>query len=179
MLARRRTRTLGATAVLVAAALVLGVVAAPGQPGHVKAVKKITATGAGTVKLGKTFKQLRAAGLVGRLRHGCELGGPNTRSARLRAPLKGGVDFTPTSPRKAMTISVTGGGEAHGVGIGDTLADIKAAYPKAKVDHGTEKTFGITRVKIPRNGGGRLAFSVSVDSGRIDLIGVPDLAFCE
>ncbi len=181
MLTRSLTRTLGTAAALASAgAVAIGTAGAEGGAGDAAATKQITAEGVGRVKLGKTFRRLRSAGLVSRLGPGCELGGPNTRSAKLRAPLKGTVDFTTRNPpRRARTILVRAGGEARGVGIGDKLADIKAAFPKAKVDHRSEEVFGITRVKIPRNGGGPLAFSVDVDSGMIDMIGIPDLAFCE
>ena len=65
------------------------------------------------------------------------------------------------------------------MGIGGTIAQITAAYPKAKVDHGTEEVFGITLVKIPKNGGGRISFAVDVDSDKITQIGVPSIPFCE
>jgi hypothetical protein len=172
-----RTRTpLAATALLT---LALGAAAAPAETSR-SADQKITAAGVGKVKVGKTFTSLRAAGLVGRMRPGCELGGPDTRSARLKAPLKGFVDLTTRQrPRKVRSISITGGATARGVGIGGTIAQIKAAYPKAKVDRGTEDVFGITLVKIPRNGGGRISFAVDVDSKKVTRIGVPFIPFCE
>src|SRR5215217_1237513 len=172
-----RTRTpLAATALLT---LTIGAAAAPAETSR-SADRKITAAGAGQVKLGRTFTSLRAAGLVGRLRPGCELGGPDTRSARLKAPPKGFVDLTTRQrPRKVRSISITGGATARGVGIGGTIAQIKAAYPKAKVDHGTEDVFGITLVKIPKDGGGRIHFAVDVRSKKITRIGVPSIPFCE
>ena len=145
----------------------------------VAAAAKITPTGVGSVKLGETFSQLRAQHLVGPLHKGCELAGPNTRSASLLAPLKGGVDFTMSTPRKVVDISIRGGATARGVGIGATIAQIKAAYPKAKVDHSTEHTFAITLVRIPKNGGGRLQFAVDTMTHRVTFIGVPAIPFCE
>ena len=103
-----------AVSAAIATTLALGPAAATAA-----APQKITFSGVGQVKLGMTFKQLREKGLVGKLRKGCELGGPNTRSARLRSPLKGTVNFSLTNPRKATDITVTGGAEARGVGIGD------------------------------------------------------------
>ncbi len=172
-----RTRTsLAATALL---SLAFGAAVAPAETSR-RADQKITSAGVGKVKVGRTFRSLRAAGLVGKLRPGCELGGPQTRSARLKAPLKGFVDLTTRQrPRKVRSISITGGATARGVGIGGTIAQIKAAYPKAKVDHGTDQTFGITLVKIPKNGGGRIHFAVDVDSKQINQIGVPVIPFCE
>jgi hypothetical protein len=172
-----RTRIpLAATAVIT---LVIGAAAAPAETSR-SADQKITAAGVGKVKLGRTFTSLRAAGLVGRLRPGCELGGPGTRSARLKAPLEGFVDLTTRQrPRKVRSISITGGATARGVGIGGTLAQIKAAFPKAKVDHGTEEVFGITLVKIPKDGGGRIQFAVDVGTKKITRIGVPSIPFCE
>jgi hypothetical protein len=173
----RITRTIVATAAL--GALALAPSAAPGDAGRAAALKKITAAGVGQVKLGKTFTQLHGAGLVGRLRPGCELSGPNVRFAKLKAPLSGTVDFTRTSPRRAKRVTVRGGAAARGVGIGATISDIKTAFPKATVDHTTEQLFGITLVKVPKDGGGRIQFAVDVDTDKTTLIAVPRLAFCE
>lgn len=140
---------------------------------------KITPRGVDGVKLGATYAQLRARHLVGRIGKGCELAGPNARSASLRRPLKGSVDFTMTTPRKVTDISIRGGATARGVGIGATIAQIKAAYPKAKVDHSTDHTFAITLVRIPKNGGGRLQFAVDTMTHRTVIIGVPAIPFCE
>jgi hypothetical protein len=168
------TRAIAATATLGALAIVPS--AAPGERA---AAKKITAAGVGQVKLGRTFRELRDAGLVGRLREGCELSGPNTRFARLKAPLSGTVDFTRTSPRRAKRVTVRGGAKARGVGIGAKIPQIKAAFPKAKLDHSTEQLFGITLVRIPADGGGRIQFAVDVDTDKTTRIAVPRLAFCE
>jgi hypothetical protein len=173
----RLARTLLATAALGALAIAPAA-ARPGNAGSA-ALKKITPAGVGQVKLGKTFAQLRDAGLVGRLRPGCELSGPNTRFARLKAPLSGAVDFTRTSPRRAKRVTVRGGAEARGVGIGATIAQIQSRFPKAIVDRSTEALFGITLVKVPKDGGGRIQFAVDVDTGKTTLIAVPRLAFCE
>src|SRR3954453_512790 len=133
-------RTLVVSAV---AALALGPAAAIAA-----APKKITPAGVGQVKLGKTFKALRQQGLVGKLRNGCELA-PNPRTARLRSPLRGAVNFTQSNPRKVTDITIRSGAKARGVGVGDTLADIKAKFPKRKVDHSQEGVFGLTFVHIP------------------------------
>jgi hypothetical protein len=172
---QRLTRNIAATATVGALAIVPA--AAPGESGHA-AAKRITAAGVGNVKLGKTFRQLRDAGLVGRLRAGCELA-ENTRSARLKAPLKGQVNFTQSAPRKVTDITISGGAKARGVGIGATIAQIKAKFPKAIVDHSTETVFRITLVRIPKSGGGRIKFAVDVDTHKVTLIGVPFIAFCE
>ena len=141
--------------------------------------KHITPSGVGKVKLGKTYRQLQHRHLIGRIRHGCELGGPNTRTARLRAPLKGSVNFTLTKPRKVTDITIRGGAKARGVGIGATIQQIKAAFPKAKVDHSTDHTFLLTLVRIPKSGGGRLMFAVDTKTHKATLIGIPIIAFCE
>lgn len=152
--------------------------AAPADTG-LAAAKTITASGVDGVKLGKTYRRLREQGLVKKIRRGCELGGPNTRSARLRAPLKGQVNFTPQSPRRVTDITVGGGARARGVGIGAKIPAIKAAYPKAKVDHRTDEVLALTLVKIPKNGAGKLQFGVSTKTKQVTVIGVPFIAFCE
>jgi hypothetical protein len=143
------------------------------------ATARITAHRVGRVHLGDKQATLQAKGLVGRLRPGCELAGPGTRVARLRAPLHGTVQLTTSAARKVTSIQVTGGAAARGVGIPATVADIKAAFPKAKVDHSTEATFDFTLVRVPKSGGGRIAFAVDTSSGKVTLIGVPALAVCE
>jgi hypothetical protein len=140
--------------------------------------KKITPKGVDGVRIGRTFQALRQDGLVGRLRPGCKLA-ENTRSARLKKPLKGSVDFTQSDPRKVVDISIRGGGKARGVGVGSRARAIRRAYPRAKFDHSTESVFGITLVKVPKSGGGRLQFAVDPDTHKVTLIGVPFIAFCE
>lgn len=161
-------------AAVAVAALALGPGAATAA-----APKKITAAGVGQVKLGKTFQEMRDKRLVGKLRDGCELSGPNTKFSKLRSPLKGTVDWTKTATRKVRRVNITGGAKARGVGVGDTLADIKNAFPKAKVDHSTETLFGVTLVRIPKNGGGKMAFLVRTTTKKITLISVPNVSFCE
>ncbi len=166
------------TSVAAATAIVLGTAVAPAVT--VRATpKKITPTGVGAVTIGKSYTALRAARLVGPIGPGCELAGPQARSATLRSPLKGSVDFTQTSPRRVTTIAVRGGATARGVGIGASLAKIKQAFPKAVVDTSTEATFGITLVKVPKSGGGRLQFAVDTTTKKVTLIAVPRIAFCE
>src|SRR4051794_33555591 len=162
-----------------AAVLAVAATSAPAEPSVHAAAAKITASGVGAVKLSATYTALRQKGLIGKIHPGCELGGPNTRSANLKSPLKGQVNFTLHSPRKVTDITVTGGAKARGVGVGDKIPAIKAAFPKAKVDHSTDDTFEITLVRIPKNGGGKMVFGVSTKSKRVTLIGVPFIAFCE
>jgi len=122
---------------------------------------------------------LRAQHLVGKITKGCELAGPNARSAPLSGPLKGSVDFTMTSPRKVTDIGVRGGATARGVGIGASIAKVKAAYPKARVDHSTDHTFGVTLVRVPKTGRGELEFAVDTKTHKVMVIGIPLIAFCE
>lgn len=143
------------------------------------APQKITPSGVGAVKLGRTYTQLRAAHLVGLIGPGCEIAGENIRSASLRAPLKGSVNFTQTTARRVQTMTVRGGATARGVGIGASTATIKHAFPKAIVDHSTDKILGITLVKIPESGGGRLRFAVSTKTNKVTLIGIPKVPICE
>jgi hypothetical protein len=160
---------------LVVAAFAAGATAAPAAA---PAPQKITSKGVGQVKLGKTFATLRQQGLVGKLRKGCELAA-NTRSARLRAPLSGSVNFTQSNPRKATDITIRGGAEARGVGIGDSIADIKAAFKKRRIDHSQEPVFGLTFAFVPNKNNPRLMFAVDVNTKKITLIGTPIIALCE
>jgi hypothetical protein len=159
-------------------AVVVAAGAAPNRAGIAK-VAAITPAGVGKVKVGETYAKLRAQHLVGKITTGCEAAGPNARAARLLAPLKGGVDFTLSTPRKVTDISIRGGARARGVGIGATIAQIKAAFPKARVDHSTDHLFAITLVRIPKNGGGRLQFGVDTRTHKTVVIGIPFIAFCE
>ena len=164
---------------LLAAVLVFGVGIAAFAAAQSDEPQRITRNGVGELRVGMTQKQARDMGLVGRIRPGCELSGPDARGARLKAPLKGSVNYTKDKPRTVRDITIKGGAEARGVGIGDRIRDIKDAYPKAKVDHSTDETFALTLVKIPRDGGGKLRFGVSTETHKITLIGVPFIAFCE
>jgi hypothetical protein len=145
------------------------------------AAAKITPVRVDGVHLGDTHADLRARGKVGPIRPGCELGGPNTRSAKLKAPLKGSVNYTLSSPRKVDSITITGGARARGVGIGSKIPAILAKFPNAKVDHSTDQVFQLTLVKTPKrpHSGGRIMFGVSTQTKRTTIIGVPFIAFCE
>jgi hypothetical protein len=168
----------GTTLIAVGAASVTAS-AMPSTTASAAAAAHITPTGVGAVTLGATHTSLHARHLVGKLIKGCELSGPNARSARLTAPLKGTVDFTPTAPRKVTDIVVTGGAKARGVGVGAGIAAIKAVFPKATVDHSTDQTFGLTFVTIPKSGGGKLQFAVSTHTHKVTLIGIPFIPVCE
>ncbi|HEX6585104.1 MAG TPA: hypothetical protein VF056_16000 [Thermoleophilaceae bacterium] len=167
---------------LVPAALVAAAAVAIASPpaAHDSAAAVITPNRVDGIHVGDTHADLRARGKVGPLRPGCELGGPNTRSARLLAPLKGSVNYTLTTPRKVTDITVTRGARARGVGIGATIAAIKAKFPNAKVDHSTDQVFQLTLVTTPRRAnGGRIMFGVSTQTHKTTIIGVPGIGFCE
>jgi hypothetical protein len=178
MTPHRASRALTTAAVLGIGVLAACAAVAPAETGYASAAR-ITGAGVDGVKLGMTFQTLRQRGLVGRIRRGCELSGPNARSARLLSPLRGAVDFTLTTPRKARFITIRGGARARGVGVGSTISAIKAAFPRARVNHSTDATFGITLVTIPRSGGGKFQFGVSTSTHKTTLIGIPVIPFCE
>ena len=178
MSTRRLAHIVVPTATLVAVgAVAIGSVAAPAETRNAPA-KRITRLGVDGVQLGMTHRQLRRRGLVGRIRPGCELA-ENTRSARLLPPLRGQVNYTLRNPRRVTSITIQGGAKARGVGIGARIRAIRAAFPRARVDHSTDRVFGLTLVRIPRNGGGRIMFGVSTQTKRTTVIGVPFIAFCE
>ena len=161
-----------------AAAAAVAIASPPAARDSAAAV--ITPTRVDGVHLGDTHADLLSRGKVGAIGPGCEFGGPNTRSAKLRAPLKGQVDYTLNSPRRVTTITITKGAKARGVGIGATIAAIKAEFPNAIVDHSTESVFQLTVVRTPkRPSGGRIMFGVSTQTHKTTIIGVPNIAFCE
>ena len=91
------------------------------------------------------------------------------------------MNYTLRSPRKVDSITITGGAKARGVGIGATIAQIKAKFPHAKVDHCTDQVFQLTLVRTPKrpHGRGRITFGVSTQTHKTTIIGVPFIAFCE
>ncbi len=170
MLGRTRATALAAVVLVLAIGAAVAVAAAP---------QKITAKGVGKVTLGASYASLHAKHLVGGLSRGCPLAGTQARSAKLNAPLKGFVDLSNPPNRKVTHIIVRGGATARGVGIGATIAQIKAKFPKAKVDHSTEHMFGVTIVRIPRKGGGPFEFEVPTKTHKTAAIGIPIIPFCE
>lgn len=151
-----------------------------GEAGATQAPAQITPTRVDGVRLGMRHAVLRERGLVGPIRPGCELAGPNTRSARLRAPLRGGVDYTQSNPRRVRSIAVTKGARARGIGIGAKIPRILSRFPNATVDHSTDEVFQLTLVQTPeRPSGGRITFGVSTQTKRTTIIGVPFIAFCD
>lgn len=152
---------------------------APKPKPKTKLQPKITAAGVGAVDVGATYSELRAARLIAATSPGCELAGPKARSAKLLAPVKGSANLTQTAPRKIQTITVRGGATARGVGVGATTAKVLKAFPTAVADHSTDATFGLTLLKVPKSGGGRLQFGVSTKTGKVLLIGIPNIPFCD
>jgi hypothetical protein len=170
-------RRIGASAaVFGVAALAAGPVASAGQG---QGAPTVGPKGVGAVKIGASYTSLHKKGLIGKIRRGCELA-PGTRSAALKSPLRGSVDFTRKNPRKVTNITITRGAlTARDIGIGSTLDEITAAYPDAKVDHSTEEVFHATFVTVPKSDGGKFQFAVEVDTGKTTAIGVPFIATCE
>jgi hypothetical protein len=164
-------------AAMAAGALAIGSSASPSASGAVAKISPVRVDG---VHLGDTHAALRARGKVGPIQPGCKLA-ENTRSARLRPPLRGSVNYTQSSPRRVTDIAVRGGARARGVGIGATIAQIKAKFPRARVIHRFEEVFQLTLVRTPRrpSGPGRITFGVSTQTHRTTIIGVPFIAFCE
>jgi hypothetical protein len=161
-----------APALLAGLALSASAAAAPARP---PAAAKITGAGVDGVKVGASYTSLRLAHKIAKATRGCELAGPQARSAKLVAPLKGSVDLTISTPRKVDTITVLGGARAKGVGVGSTRAAVKAAFPRAKFRH----VLGITIARVPKSESGPFEFSLGSAGKKVDAIGIPHLAFCE
>jgi hypothetical protein len=175
-----RPSLLLALAAAVVAAGALAIASSASTRATAAAVARITPVRVDGVHLGDTHADLRARGKVGPIRPGCPLA-ENTRTARLKLPLKGSVNYTQSNPRKVTDISITGGAKARGVGIGATIRQIKAKFPHARVNHSTDEVFQLTLVQTPRRpvSGGRITFGVSTNTHRTTIIGVPFIAFCE
>ena len=163
-------RTIAASTVV--ALLVLGAAAATAA-----APPKIKPAGVGQVKLGMTFKQLRQKHLVGKLHKGnCDAAGPNAQPfAKLRSPLRGVADFTLSTPHKLTDISVRSGAAARGVKVGDSLAKVKARFPKRKIQH----IIGLIFVNVPNTKHIKEQFIVDPGTKKVTDIGVPFVAICE
>ncbi len=166
-------------AALLAAALLAGAAAPSPAPAISLDITPVTPAGVGAVRLGATYARLRAAHRLGPARPGCELAGPQARSARLEPPLQGSVELTTSAPRRVATIAITRGATAHGVGIGATASEIRRSFPQARFDHSTDAMFGVTVVSARRRDVGRLQFALSTASRRVTEIGVPAIPFCE
>ena len=89
------------------------------------------------------------------------------------------MNYTLTNPRLAKIIIVRRGATAKGVGRGDTIPEIKAKFPHARVNKQTEDVFGLWLVTVPKRDGGKFQFAVDADTERVTLIGVPIITFCE
>jgi hypothetical protein len=177
MNARKLARA--AAAVAVTGAIAVGATSAPAADVAPAGATTITYRGVGGVKIGRTYTDLRKRNLIGKLIQGCELAGPNARSAVLKKPLVGSVDFSFSSPRKVETITLAGGATAKGVGVGDKIAAIKAKFPHAVVDHSTDSVFELTIVRVPKADGGKFEFGVDTHTKKVSAIGIPTIAFCE
>jgi hypothetical protein len=168
-------RRAGIAALLAGGAAVVVAASAGGATSH----PAITAAGVGPVKLGATATSLQAKGLIGKLTPGCELAGPGTRAAHVKA-FNGTVGFTMSKVRKVNVIAVNGPGpQARGVEVGDTVSDIRKAYKSVKVDRSLEDTFQGDFVRVPKKAGGPIGFFVNLKTGKIETIGVPHVPVCE
>ena len=94
------------------------------------------------------------------------------RSAAASTSRSGAPGAPATSPSAAAAT-------ARGVGIGSSRAAVRAAFPKARFDRSTEELFGVTLVRIPKGGGGRMQMTVDVQTDEVTAIGIPYIAFCE
>jgi hypothetical protein len=158
--------------VIVAAAAAFALALTAG-PAHV------TPHRVGPVKLGASYASLHEAGLIGRQRVGCDLEGPGTRAALLRAPLRGVVELTRKEPRRVKSIIVTRHATARGLAIGARRGKVEHAFPKATFDKSVQDTFGITLVRVPKDGGGKLQMALDAKTGRLTEFGIPYIRFCE
>ena len=95
--------------------------------------KKITPKGVGKVKLGALATDLRADGLIGRLKPGCELGGAGHALGAAEGAAQGHASTSREARARSRAINDPRRGGGARRRVGDTLADITAAFPKRKI----------------------------------------------
>jgi hypothetical protein len=61
------------------------------------------------------------------------------------------------------------------VGVGSTRAAVKHAFPQAKF----RRVLGVTLARVPKSEGGRFEFLLGAAGKKVELIGIPHVAFCE
>jgi len=139
----------------------------------------ITPHGVGGLRLGETSKALRARGLIGRLRKGCELD-PGQRVAPLSAPLRGWAIFQ-TGQEGLRAFTVEGGAEtARHVGIGSSAGKARRAYPDALYEApGAAKPFAEGFLWVPNLSKPKLTLIIEPGTRQVKAIAVPSPNFCE
>lgn len=129
----------------------------------------VTSKGIGDVELRSRYSALRAERLLGRLQPSCSFG--RSRRASLRNGADGFAFVTNSRPRRVKGVVADGNAQASGVAIGDSLREVRRAFPNAAFHRGL--------VRVPDKQGGPLSFALSGKPKRVTAIGAPDIAYCE
>lgn len=139
----------------------------------------IWSKGVGELRIGDSLAKLQKERLVGGARRGCELS-PGERVAPLKEPpLKGVATFFPGS--RLSSVAVTAGAEtAAGIGIGDTVAESRRAYPKAPYDPPPPRApIQVGFIWIGGRAHPKMTLVIDPDTHRVSEIAVPLPEICE
>lgn len=125
---------------------------------------------------------MRAEGLIGTVRKGCDIMSPPNYWARLRPPVRGTATFRGNTPRSPLRSLWLEGGVVtdRGVKVGSPAAAVRRVYPRAQVVNtrpGDPLQF--SAITIVRKGKWRMWFLLDQPGGRVEAISVPGPEFCE
>jgi hypothetical protein len=139
----------------------------------------MTAAGIGPIKIGATAASLQQAGLIGKLKPGCELNVPRGSFANVRGPFTGSVGFD--SKKRVTSVNAWKGAvDRFGLTVGSTDRQVLAKYPhahylKAKLtDPIPVSLIAIGNVNHPR-----YSFSVDPKTRKVIELDNPYAQVCE
>lgn len=142
----------------------------------------LTERGVGGLRLGRSLAAIRRDRLIGPVSPGCELASPRPFGARIRAPLAGFATFDGrAATSRLVALSITGGARtSRGVTIGTSAANVRHAYPGARVENsGPPNPIQFNAIVVSRAGRDRIWFFLDRRGGRVRSIDLPSAQFCE
>src|SRR5262249_34332045 len=99
----------------------------------------------------------------------------------LRPPLPGFATFDGTAPHRLVALDVRAGVQTvRRVGAGSTAAQVRRAYPEARlVTTAQTDPFDITAYVVRRGGRDRMWLLLNRPGGRVTVLDVPAPQFCD